>query len=119
MCCGGSHEGAVRVDLDPAAPGLTVRGDMLRLPFRGESFDTVACDPLYEIGYPKRVSLQRELLRVARRRLIFKAPWVPRGRGWKLQDPVMGIFSHTFANVAILAVLDRQLSEADLFGSRT
>ena len=50
--------------------------------------------------------------------LIFKAPWVPRGRGWKLQDPVMGIFSHTFANVAILAVLDRQLGEADLFGRK-
>ncbi len=118
VCCGGSHEGAVRVDLDPAAPGLTVRGNMLRLPFRGRSFDTVACDPIYGIDLLRRVSLQRELLRVARRRLIFKAPWVPRGRGWKLQDPVMGIFSHTFSNVSILAILDRQAVEADLFETR-
>lgn len=114
VCCGGSHVGPVRVDHDPKTLA-NIRADMFRLPFASRSFDTVACDPPYELDNPRRVRLQREIVRVARRRVIFKATWVPRAEGWRLNDPVMGVLSHTCANVAIMAVLDRLPHERSLF----
>lgn len=115
VCSGGSFVGKVRVDLDVKSPSANVRADMIRLPFASKSFDAVACDPIYELAYPKRITLQRELFRVARKLVIFKAPWIPRGSGWKLREPVMGILSHTCANVAVMVVLDRVPEEEDLF----
>lgn len=105
VCCGGSRLGGVRVDIDLRAPAVNVLADMIDLPFKEKSFDTVACDPLYELAYPKRIELQRELFRVAKRRVIFKAPWIPRGAGWHLVETVL-ICSHTCSNVAVLCRLD-------------
>lgn len=107
VCCGGSYSGQVRVDLDPNAPAVNVIADALKLPLLDQSFDTVACDPIYEMVYPDRVHLQRELTRVARLRVIFKAPWIPRASGWRLQDKSLTLIgSHTCANVALMCVLD-------------
>lgn len=113
VCCGGSLLGTMRVDRDPTAPGGNVVGDMLALPCADRAFDTVACDPIYTLQYPDRVRLQRELVRVARRRLIFKAPWIPRATGFSLRETVL-LASHTCANVAVLSVLDREASTANL-----
>lgn len=115
VCCGASFEGSVRVDRDRGAPSVNVLADMLRLPFANNSFDTIACDPIYDINYLKRISLQRELFRVARQLVIFKAPWVLRGAGWKPREPVMGIFTHTCGNVSILSVLEALPQEDFLF----
>lgn len=109
VCCGASRLGDVRVDLDPTAPAVNCLADMRRLPFPDGSFDTVCCDPIYSLPHPDRIHLQRELARVARKRLLFKAPWIPRAAGWKLTSTML-IASHTCANVAILAVLDRAAS---------
>jgi hypothetical protein len=106
VCCGGSDVGVVRVDRDPTAYAANVIADQLALPFRDRAFDTVACDPLYELDYPNRIKLQRELARVARLRVVFKAPWVPRMSGFKLGETVL-IGSHTCANVAVMSVLDK------------
>lgn len=106
VCCGGSRFGAVRVDLDPTVPGVTVVADMRRLPFNDEVFDTVACDPMYALGTDQRVLLQRELTRVAKTRVLFKAPWIMRATGWQLVETVL-MASHTCANVAVLSRLDR------------
>ncbi len=114
VCCGGSDVGHVRVDRDPMAPGLNVIADQGSLPFKNQSFDTVACDPIYELDYPNRIRLQREIGRVARLRIVFKAPWIPRINGWKLEETVL-IGSHTCANVAVLSVLDRQTQTSPLF----
>ena len=105
VCCGGSEIGTARIDIDPSAPGANILADMHQLPFKNKSFDTAACDPLYELSYPDRIKLQRELSRVARSRIIFKAPWIPRCAGWKLTETVL-IGSHTCANVAVLSILD-------------
>ena len=102
VCAGGSFVGQVRIDLLPT-PATNVRADMLALPLRDKSFDTVCCDPSYTIGYPDRVRLQRELVRVARQRVLFKAPWLLRGSGWHTTEVVL-LASHTVANVALLSV---------------
>lgn len=119
VCCGGSRLGDVRVDIDPGAPGANVRADMLRLPFKDGSFTTVACDAIYRIDNRTRVHLQRELARVASHRIIFKGTWIPRATGWRVQKPVMGIFSHTCADVAVMVVLEKIPHEPDLFDALT
>lgn len=106
VCCGGSRVGVARVDLDPTVPGVNVVADMCRLPFRDEGFDTVACDPMYDLGNDLRVHLQRELTRVAKTRVLFKGPWIPRATGWNLIETVL-MASHTCGNVAVLSRLDR------------
>jgi len=106
VCCGGSRFGVARIDLDPSVPGVNVVADMLRLPFADEAFDTVCCDPMYHLLNPARVHLQRELTRVAKRRVLFKAPWIMRATGWQLIETVL-MASHTCANVAVLSRLDR------------
>ena len=111
VCCGGSGLGIARVDWDPEAPGLNIIADMFSLPFADQSFDTVACDPIYGIPYPRRINLQRECARIARKRIVFKAPWVPRATGFKLIEAIL-ILSHTCANVAVLSVLDREEPQA-------
>jgi hypothetical protein len=96
----------VRVDLDPTVPGVTVIADMQRLPFRDEAFETVCCDPMYTLPHPERVYLQRELTRVAARRVLFKAPWLLRATGWDLKETVL-LMSDTCADVAVLSRIDR------------
>ena len=105
--------GTVRVDSDPTVPGVTVVADMLALPFRGSAFETVAADPMYNLDYPTRVFVQRELGRVAARRVLFKGPWVPRMTGFTLIETLL-VLSDTCANVAVMSVLDRaeELQEA-------
>lgn len=105
VCAGGSSLGRVRVDADRAAPGANVVADYRHLPLPDNSFDTVCCDPPYLIDHPNRIHLQRELVRVARRRVLFKAPWIPRASDWALSETVL-LGSHTCANVAVLSVLD-------------
>jgi hypothetical protein len=114
VCCGGSDVGLARVDIDILAPCVNIVADQCNLPFRNESFDSVACDPIYELDYPNRIKLQRELARVARRRIIFKAPWIPRATGWWLSETVL-IGSHTCSNVAVMTVLDRIKQTDNLF----
>jgi hypothetical protein len=104
ICTGGSLLGRVRVDL-LATGAENVRADYHALPLRSDSCDTVVCDPPYSLTFPDRIHLQRELARVARRRILFKAPWLCRATGWSLGETVL-LASHTCANVAILSVLD-------------
>jgi hypothetical protein len=105
VCAGGSRLGIARIDLDPRAPGANVIGDAFRLPLRDHSVDTIACDPMYNLGFDRRVHLQRELARVARRRILFKAPWIPRARRFRLIE-IFLLASHTCQNVAVLSVLE-------------
>src|SRR5438132_864219 len=61
VCCGASTLGTIRVDIDSAAPGVNVIGDMYALPLGDQAVDTVACDPIYGIGFPERVTLRDDL----------------------------------------------------------
>lgn len=106
VCCGASRVGDVRVDIDAGVPGVLVVADMLALPFVDAAFDTACCDPMYDLSMPQRVHLQRELVRVAGRRVLFKGPWIPRASGWNLIETTL-LASHTCANVAVFSQLDR------------
>ena len=112
VCCGASRLGLARIDLE--APAMNVQADMVRLPFADDSFDTAACDPPYGIPMPLRVHLQRELFRVTKQRVLFKATWIPRGGGWKLAEAVM-VGTHTCQNIGIMSAMDRLPETADLF----
>jgi Methyltransferase domain len=113
VCTGGSGLGVVRLDADRKAPSVNVVANFRDLPLRDGSFDTVVCDPPYAIPYPDRVRLQRELARVARSRVILKAPWVMRAAGWKLADIVL-LLSHTCANIAALTMMERSTAQGTL-----
>ena len=113
-CCGASRQAPVRVDRDLEAPAVNLVADQVALPFSDRAFDTVACDPIYGLGMPQRIHLQRELSRVAARRLIFKATWIPRAAGWRLVETVL-IAPETCGNVGVLSVLDRLADPGRLF----
>jgi len=114
VCCGGSRIGIARIDVTLEAPGVNVLADAIHLPLKDSCADTVCCDPPYELPFDRRVAVQRELFRIARQRVIFKAPWIPRGRGWKLMKAVL-LCSHTCQNVAVLSVIEALPEEANLF----
>ncbi len=113
ICCGASKVGDVRIDHDRKAPGVTVVADMYVLPLPDASIDTVACDPIYNLGFPERVRLQRELARVTRQRILFKAPWIPRAHGFRLRQAFL-LASHTCQNVAVLSLLERSGQQTTL-----
>lgn len=114
VCCGGSRMGIARVDIERTVPGVNVVSSAFVLPFGNGAFDTVACDPRYGWTYMERVRLQRELARVALRRILFKAPWIPRATGWKLVETVL-VASETCANVAVLSSLHCIARQLDVF----
>ena len=67
VCCGNCPVGTVRVDIDPNT-SRTINGDLFKLPFPEQSFDTVICDPPF--SYYSRFRWVIKLSHLARRRLI-------------------------------------------------
>lgn len=75
VCCGRSHLGDVRVDLNEE--NCDVRADASHLPFRDESFSTVLCDPPYNGRFQWNHDLLSEISRVASHRIIFQHWFIP------------------------------------------
>jgi hypothetical protein len=67
VCCGNCAVGDVRVDVDPNT-ARTMDGDLFRLPFPQQSFDTVICDPPF--SYYNKFRWVIKLSHLARKRLI-------------------------------------------------
>ena len=55
VCCGSSDLGDVKIDAYVERKGVT-KGDMFNLPYK-EEFDTVICDPPWELAYHLRHKL--------------------------------------------------------------
>jgi hypothetical protein len=70
VCCGKSKLGNIRLDL--YEPSAHIKGDMSRLPFPNESFDTVIIDPPYNSRFQIMHDMLSELCRVSRGRIIFQ-----------------------------------------------
>ncbi len=70
VCCGKSKLGDVRLDL--YEPVVDLVGNMSRLPFANESFDTVLIDPPYNSKFQIMHDMLSELCRVSRGRIIFQ-----------------------------------------------
>ena len=73
--CGHSDIGDVRADIDPDV-NPDVIADVRDIPFCEGEFDTIYCDPPYEMLSNKTNSLQwiQDLYRVATERLIVQGP---------------------------------------------
>lgn len=87
VCAGKSKLGTVKLDLDPADKTI-IRGDMIKLPFADESFDTVIQDPPWKIGYYQRMKPFFECVRVCKigGRIIYNAYWIPTSKMVKLEE---------------------------------
>jgi ubiquinone/menaquinone biosynthesis C-methylase UbiE len=106
VCCGESEIGDIRVDLYEKAD---IKGDMFHLPIKRQSFDTVICDPPWELPYHKRHKLLYELrdcLKVGGI-LIFNAFWFPKIKSLKVIEWWVGIPNSTWRNVSLLIVAQK------------
>jgi len=114
VCCGRSEIGHVRIDLYERAD---IRADMFHLPIKRGSFDTVICDPPWELPYHKRHLLLYELRDCLKRggKLILNSFWYPRLKGLKLIEFYVGIPEATWRNVSLLVIMRKIQAQLDEF----
>ncbi|GAI02458.1 unnamed protein product, partial [marine sediment metagenome] len=92
VCCGHSGLGDVKIDLFVKKEGI-IKADMYDLPFKNGEFETIICDPPWELPYNKRHKLLWELCRVLKKggRLIFNAFWWPKSKTLEVEEWWVGI----------------------------
>lgn len=117
VCAGDSKLGDYRLDLTKEAD---ICGDMFNLPIRPATFDTVLCDPPWNIPYHRRHKLVYQLRNCLKPggRLIFNCVWLPRVRGLEVEQKLcptcgvnqaiyVGLPNATWRNVSFLFLLRR------------
>ncbi len=87
ICSGVSKIGDVKIDLDPQDKSI-LKGDMRKLPFPDNTFDTVIQDPPWKIGYYQRMKPFFECVRVCKvgGTIIYNAYWIPTSKLVKLNE---------------------------------
>jgi len=107
ICAGKSPLGDVKVDLDPQNSSV-IKGDMKKLPFPDESFDTVIQDPPWKIGYFDRWQIFFECVRVCRigGRIIYNAYWIPESKLVELQEIIVRQ-DGAFTNSSVISIFKR------------
>ncbi len=114
VCCGRSPLGTVRLDIDPSCVPAVV-ADAARLPFADATFDTVLCDPPYNGRMQWNHDMLKEMVRVARQRVVFQhwfMPVTPHGRvkkwqdGWALSAVYVWQPRTYFGRVQVISVLE-------------
>ena len=114
VCCGESSLGDVRVDIDPDH-SPTIISDAQTLPILTRSFDTAICDPPYNGKFQWNHDLLSELVRVARRRIIFQHWFVPvnqrgkfrKAKAFRLSELALWQGQTYFGRAQIISVFDR------------
>jgi len=112
VCCGESKIGDVRIDLEKEAD---IRASMYFLPIRPESFDTVLCDPPWELAYHLRGKLLRALRDPLKPggRLIFNCFWFPKTRGLSVDPEIyVGVPTSLWRNASLLITARRMALES-------
>src|SRR5213594_2174494 len=107
VCCGESPIGDVRIDLEKKSD---VKASMYNLPVRHESFDTVLCDPPWELPYHLRGRLLRELRDALKPngRMIFNCFWFPKTRGLVVDKEIyVGVPTTMWRNASLLVTARR------------
>lgn len=104
VCCGSSDLGDVKVDAYVERKGI-VKADMFNLPFK-EEFDTVICDPPWELPYNVRHKLLYSLRSALKPGgiLIFNCMWFPKCRGLKVMEVFVGVPHSTWRNASLLII---------------
>jgi len=108
ICCGISELGDLKADISLDV-GAEILVDAFKTPFKYNSFQTVYCDPPWNLPYPPRIKLTKELSTLVKTGgyLIMNCPWVPQMKGMKLTD-IHLIYSHyVHQNVALLTILKK------------
>jgi len=114
VCSGQSKIGDVKIDLFTNAD---IKADMFHLPIRRQSFDTVICDPPWNLPYHKRHKLLYELRDVLKPggQLIFNAFWVPRIKGLKIEEWWIGVSNATWRNISLLIIARKVQTQLEAF----
>jgi len=108
VCCGESKLGDVRIDLEKQAD---VKASMYHLPVKRACFDTVVCDPPWELPYHLRGKVLRELRDCLKPggRLIFNCFWFPKTRGLSVDSQIfVGVPHNLWRNASLLITARRE-----------
>lgn len=107
MCAGLSDVGDVKMDLDPKKEGVT-KGDMNKIPFPDNSFDTVISDPPWKIGFFQRMKPFFETVRVCKvgGRIIYNCTWKPISKCVELEEAIIRT-DNNWSNVSIIYVFKK------------
>lgn len=115
VCCGESTIGDIKVDKYINRENV-VKADMYDLPYKDETFDTVICDPPWELPYHKRPKLLWELCRVLKKngKLIFNAFWWPKSKTLEVEEWWVGLPKSAWRNISLLIVARKIKTEEEI-----
>jgi len=107
VCAGKSSLGDVKIDLDPQDKSI-IRGDMKKLSFGSNTFDTVIEDPPWKIGFYDRWKPFFECVRVCKVGgiIIYNAYWLPQSDDVVLKECFVRS-DQPFTNASIIAVFEK------------
>jgi len=107
ICAGKSSIGTVKIDLNPQNKTVK-KGDMNKLQFKDNTFDTVIEDPPWKIGFYKRMKPFFECVRVCKvgGTIIYNAYWIPTSKQVKLEETKIRQDSD-WANCSIISIFKK------------
>jgi len=107
VCAGKSSVGDVKIDLNPQDKSVK-KGDMNKLEFSDNTFDTVIQDPPWKIGFYKRMKPFFECVRVCKvgGEIIYNAYWIPTSKQAKLKETWIRQDSE-WTNCSIISVFEK------------
>jgi len=107
-CCAGlSPVGDVKIDLDPQKSNVN-KGDMNKLDFPDNTFDTVISDPPWKIGFFQRMTPFFECVRVCKvgGTIIYNCTWKPISKYVELQEQVIRT-DNNWSNVSVIWIFKK------------
>ena len=110
VCCGNSSLGDYHIDIEKQPDqdkDSFILADMFHLPIKPQLFDTVICDPIWNLGYHVRHKLiwqLRDCVKYPNGILIFNSLWFPKINTMKLQDLYVGLNNMAFRNVSLIGI---------------
>ena len=114
ICCGTSSLCDLKVDLFMQGD---IRGDMFRLPFKDEAFQTVFSDPPWNMPYHVRPKYCWEMRRIVKKggKFILNCPWVPKIPKMILESVMIGVPKAAWKNCIPVATYRKPLDDIRSF----
>jgi hypothetical protein len=107
ICAGLSPVGDVKLDLDPQKSDVGL-GDMNKLAYADNTFDTVISDPPWKIGFFQRMKPFSEAVRVCKIGgiIIYNCTWKPISKCVELQEQVIKT-DNNWSNVSVIWIFKK------------
>lgn len=104
VCAGMNELGSKKIDLDPKDRSI-IRADMINLPFKDNTFDSIVSDPPWKIGFFQRMKPFFECVRVCKIGgiIIYNAYWIPRSNQVELIEQYIRT-DNPWTNTSIISV---------------